>query len=420
MENEGDSAADITFDAAASKSIGIRRIEIALDQSQNVYYSEQQITGNVYLDLEEPVSAAGIRLKCKGEAQVYFTDRSAGIRRKFSAFESYLHKETYLVGDGKEKSMINSGVYPFSLTLPENLPCSFEGRYGRVRYSIRALLDVTAIYQLSTNIIPFTVAPILDLNRDPLAPLPISERQCKVYIGQTEPMDMSMSLPVRGFVPGQTIPMQVTLKNTSTVTVKKLRIVFKKVVSYHATVKSRKHKEIVVEIEQPITQDCPTYDISFDVPAVPPTGMNHCKIIDVCYRLKVETCVDVSEWYYRIFQKNLKLRTDIVVGTVPLKNYESSQKPLDVTDPISFYPPSTIDSEEYTDDGASLKNFEKGEMDKTSSALPTYEKSRIYRSSKPDRDDPTGDDGDSDGEVKPYSPMYRVYKFAGSPNNITD
>lgn len=41
---------------------------------------------------------AGIRLKCKGEAQVYFTDRSAGIRRKFSAFENYLHVETYVVG----------------------------------------------------------------------------------------------------------------------------------------------------------------------------------------------------------------------------------------------------------------------------------------------------------------------------------
>lgn len=73
--------------------------------------------------------------------------------------------------DGKEKTMITGGVYPFSLTLPENLPCSFEGRYGRVRYSIRALLDVTTIYRFSTNIIPFTVAPILDLNRDPLAPV---------------------------------------------------------------------------------------------------------------------------------------------------------------------------------------------------------------------------------------------------------
>lgn len=178
--------------------------------------------------------------------------------------------------------MITGGVYPFSLTLPEELPCSFEGRYGRVRYSIRALLDVTTIYRFSTNIIPFTVAPILDLNRDPLAPvsrnpttgditsgmwfhsrppisfrinarirasfmqrivqttalfkqyersfqLPINVRQSKVYMGQTEPLELSMYLPVRGFVPGQTIPIKIDMTNRSTVSVKKIRLVFKKV-----------------------------------------------------------------------------------------------------------------------------------------------------------------------------------------------
>lgn len=46
--------------------------------------------------------------------------------------------------------------------------------------------------------------------------------------------------------------------------------------------------------------------------------------------------------------------------------------------------------------------------------MARYEESQIYRSSKPSKDDPTGDEGDSDGEVKPYSPMYRVYKFEGS------
>lgn len=56
---------------------------------------------------------------------------------------------------------------------------------------------------------------------------------------------------------------------------------------YHVTEKSRKHKEIVVEIEQPIEKNCKSYDIVFDVPAVPPTGMIHCNIIDVLYTLKV-------------------------------------------------------------------------------------------------------------------------------------
>lgn len=57
--------------------------------------------------------------------------------------------------------------------------------------------------------------------------------------------------------------------------------------SYHSTEKSRKHKEIVVEVEQPVNKDTNTYDVAFDVPAVPPTGMIHCNIIDVLYTLKV-------------------------------------------------------------------------------------------------------------------------------------
>ncbi|XP_076168446.1 arrestin domain-containing protein 17 [Ptiloglossa arizonensis] len=414
MEEEMESETDRSIAETLLKSIGFQRIDIVFDHPQQVYYSGHQVSGNVHLDADEPVGALGIRLKYKGEAQVYFTDRSAGIRRKFSASESYLHVETYLVGDGKKKSMIASGVYPFSLTLPENLPCSFEGRYGRVRYSIRAFLDLTTatkIYRFPANIIPFTVAPILDLNRDPLAPLPINVQHTKVYMGQTEPLTMSMSLPIHGYVPGQAIPIRIVMTNPTTVVVKKIRIVFKKVVSYHSTEKSRKHKEIVVEVEQPVNKNSDTYDVTFDVPAVPPTGMIYCNIIDVFYTLKVEACVEMSEWFYRMFQKNLKLRTNIVVGTVPLQNYETPQKTYDMTEALSFHPPCTRSVEEFTNDTSTFKNFEEEETSKPNLSLPLYEKSQIYRSSKPDKDDPTGDEGDSDGEVKPYSPMYRVYKF---------
>ncbi|XP_078053470.1 arrestin domain-containing protein 17 [Augochlora pura] len=414
METEIETVAQPSATAALAESIGFQSIDIVLDGPQQVYYSGQRVSGHVRLNVSEPVIVLGIRLKYKGEAQVYFTDRSAGIRRKFSAFENYLHVEIYLAGDGKEKSTITGGVYPFSLTLPENLPCSFEGRYGRVRYSIRALLDVTTIYRFSTNIIPFTVAPILDLNRDPLAVLPIHVQQSKVYLGQTEPISISMSLPVHGYVPGQTIPIMVVLTNPTTIVIKKIRIVFKKAVTYHSTEKFRKHKEIVVEVEQPVNKESQSYDITFDVPAVPPTGMIHCSIIDVLYALKVEACVDVSEWYYRMFQKNLKLRTNIVVGTVPLQNYETPQKTDDGAEAFSPVPPCASTAEERENNVKPPLEAVEDREKAANLSSPQYEKSQIYRSSKPDRDDPTGDDGDSDGEVEPYFPMYRVYTFKSS------
>ena len=60
----------------------------------------------------------------------------------------------------------------------------------------------------------------------------MSENLSKTFMGQSEPLSLSVFLPVRGYVPGQTIPIKITLTNTSHVDVKKFRIVFKKVRYY--------------------------------------------------------------------------------------------------------------------------------------------------------------------------------------------
>ena len=63
----------------------------------------------------------------------------------------------------------------------------------------------------------------------PPAQLPISEEQSKSFIGQREPLRMRLELPVRGFVPGQSVPMEISLRNESNVRVAKIRVVLKKV-----------------------------------------------------------------------------------------------------------------------------------------------------------------------------------------------
>lgn len=100
------------------------------------------------------------------------------------------------------------------------------------------------------------------------------------------------------------------------------------VVLYSSSVKVRKHKEIIVEIEQPVDRETEEYEANVDVPAVPPSG-TICSLIDVRYTLKVEACVNVNEWYYRMFHKNLKIRTRVIVGTVPLSNYEDPMESSD-------------------------------------------------------------------------------------------
>ncbi|XP_023246509.1 arrestin domain-containing protein 17-like [Copidosoma floridanum] len=379
-------------------SYGLERIDVVLDNANGVFVAGKTVTGCVRLRLRAPIDALGICVRCKGEARVRFTDRSAGIRRKFAAEEGYLHLEPYIFGDGESSSRVEvtgSCDYSFSLELPDKVPCSFEGLYGRIRYSIRASLVVARDVVFHSQVLPFSLVSTVDLNRDSLAPLPISESQTKRFIGQREPLWMELSLPVRGFVPGQTVPLLISLKNESNVRVAKIRIVLKKVATYHVkeVSKSRRHKEIVVEIELPVEGREQTIREYLDMPSVPPSGANYCGIIDVRYALKVEACVDLGEWYYRMLQKNPKIRTEIVIGTVPLDNYE---------DPLGR--PTSGSTREYI-------------HTHTPSEERLYERSQTYRSSKPDRDDPTGDEGDSDGEIHPYSPMYRVYKFDKTSKN---
>lgn len=72
--------------------------------------------------------------------------------------------------DGKRELVVPGGdnEYSFKVSLPDKIPCSFEGRYGRVRYRISVFLEGPEFGDV-TQSIPFTVAAVLDLNRDSLA-----------------------------------------------------------------------------------------------------------------------------------------------------------------------------------------------------------------------------------------------------------
>lgn len=58
--------------------------------------------------------------------------------------------------------------FPFTCTLPMNLPSSFESDYGHVRYTVKATLDRPWKFDQEVKN-PFTVIAPLDLNQEPKA-----------------------------------------------------------------------------------------------------------------------------------------------------------------------------------------------------------------------------------------------------------
>jgi hypothetical protein len=71
-------------------------------------------------------------------------------------------------GSDTTKLPMGRHTFPFSFVLPPNLPSSFEGQHGYVRYSVKGVIDKPWKFDHSTKRV-FTVICLLDLNTDPNA-----------------------------------------------------------------------------------------------------------------------------------------------------------------------------------------------------------------------------------------------------------
>jgi hypothetical protein len=56
--------------------------------------------------------------------------------------------------------------FPFQFTLPQGIPTSFEGRYGKIRYRMKAVIDRPWKFDHEVVML-FTVNHIIDLNMEP-------------------------------------------------------------------------------------------------------------------------------------------------------------------------------------------------------------------------------------------------------------
>ena len=56
--------------------------------------------------------------------------------------------------------------YPFSFVLPADMPQSFEGKFGHIRYKAKAVIHRRMSLDDKLNV-PFTVLHLIDLNREP-------------------------------------------------------------------------------------------------------------------------------------------------------------------------------------------------------------------------------------------------------------
>ncbi|CAD6185987.1 unnamed protein product [Caenorhabditis auriculariae] len=133
---------------------------------------------------------------------------------------NYTHQFT-VTKDGKDKErVLPAGIHhvPFSYTLPKSLPTSFEGEFGHIRYTCKAICERPWDFDIVTRK-AFTVIGIEDINSDAKLNEPTSASESnhtvKFCCRSSGSVTGELKLPKAGYTPGEKIDLCYRVTNNS-------------------------------------------------------------------------------------------------------------------------------------------------------------------------------------------------------------
>lgn len=172
----------------------------------------------------------------------------------------------------------------------------------------------------------FTVITPVDLNQNPRIKDPVHlelEKSFCCFCCRSGPLQIICKLPVGGYCSGQSVPAIVECDNAGNVTANSIKLQLRKCVTFQTRqprVEKKKEKLTIAEV----TLDTPvpggeskTWTPTMQIPALPPSNLINCGLIDLDYEVKV--LVEVSGPH-----RNLEGKIPIVLGTIPLVGVQLS------------------------------------------------------------------------------------------------
>ncbi|PAV65405.1 hypothetical protein WR25_19321 isoform A [Diploscapter pachys] len=226
-------------------------------------------------------------------------------------------EEAYFAGQeisGKER-ILPAGKHevPFSYTLPKSLPSSFEGEFGHIRYTCKAICERPWDFDIVCRK-AFTVIGIEDINADPKLnePLNVSDSNHTVALCCRSAGSVSGEIAVAkiGYTPGEVIAISYSATNNSSRSRSIcLRLVqnttYKaKTFAGHEQVKSV--TRVVQKIDKgEVSSHNSTEWLSEDIiiPSLAPR-LGKCKIIYVTYAIELE------------IESTVTVKCPIVIGSI--------------------------------------------------------------------------------------------------------
>ncbi|XP_071794422.1 arrestin domain-containing protein 3-like [Asterias amurensis] len=300
----------------------LKNMQIVFDSNKTVFSSGDVIRGKVFLqvDRSDHVGLKTVQkmwMRFRGKAK---TDWSTD-DHTHTLTEMYFDETVIIFKPGQRAQNLHvppgKHGYPFQFQLPrKNLPATFEGKYGYVRYKAKATVSLKRTLldkEFKTKRLFSMRGPTLDLNTIPEAKLAVNAKAeahnccgCTLMVSD----EISVGLSKQGYVPGESIVVTGQVDNRDSTERITLYSKLLQIITFHSKSHQNVKKNTLATVSASVA--CPrgrVTDFSIGplrIPPVPPSGLPGCGIIDVLYRVQ-------------ILSANRETNFTIQVGNVPLR-----------------------------------------------------------------------------------------------------
>lgn len=284
------------------------KCKIKLDSPENAYYAGQEIKGQLSIVLTKKTKIRGIYFKIYGygkcswceflqrESDQAPREKGQSSSLVYSSKEDYLSNKSYIVGSKSGRPIeldVGTHTYEFSYTLERNLPSTFKGNYGSIKYKMEFIVEKAWNFN-DKYAIPITV-----IKSQPLSPT-LSERPLlrqltrNIGIFGGGPVTLVAELPRVCVVRGNKLTLRVTVDNCSNTHVDKLKFSIRQLVSYISQQPLPQVKrEEVIKIFKKETggiqkKSSRTFEHELQMPLCQPSDITCSNIISIAYECHID------------------------------------------------------------------------------------------------------------------------------------
>uniref|UniRef100_A0A8C7EES9 Arrestin domain containing 2 n=1 Tax=Nothoprocta perdicaria TaxID=30464 RepID=A0A8C7EES9_NOTPE len=296
----------------------VRSLAVELEGGGGAYRVGELLRGRVRLELRGALRLRALQVCARGRATVHWLEsHTPRVSPRFAVPGEGAARGGGAGGPVGTGTQTGGSAKPRAEphALRRTLATSFEGKYGSVRYWVKAKLHRpwAAARKAKKE---FTVIEPVDINTPALLVSATPEKVARAWYCNRGQVSVTAKIDRKGYTPGEVIPIFAEIDNgTSRAVVPKAAIIQTQTFVARGT---KKQKKLVVTSIVGDSVAAGKRDVwhgrALKIPPVGPSIL-HCRIIQVEYSLKV--CVDIPG------SSKLILELPLVIGTIPLHPFGS-------------------------------------------------------------------------------------------------